>query len=193
MTHQTDKIVPYATAIVKLLQGPVYDDNERVWNELLFHQIPITEYFEKIGLDVIIDKKDGFGYLKQIELDDEGKTIGLVRRIPLTYEVTLVLVILREFLDEFEVNDTESRNPYITHEQLRARIELFFKDKANKVKLLKELDNYINDVERLGFLKTIKKSDSSKDENQYEIRRIIKAKITNDKLEEFLNKLKAQM
>jgi hypothetical protein len=47
--------------------------------------------------------------------------------------------------------------------------------------LLKELDRYIDDIIKLGFLKIVHKADALRDETRYEVRRIIKAKITNDK------------
>lgn len=189
MNEEIVKIEPYAPVIVKLLQGGIGDDSERLWSELLLHEVQVSDYFQRIGIQLIVAKGDGYAFLRQIELDEEGKTIGLIRRMPLSYEVTLICVLLREWLDEFEVSDTDTHNLYITHKALRERMELFFKEKSNQMKLLKELDRYIDDIIKLGFLKIVRKSDSSRDETQYEVRRIIKAKITNDKLEEFRNQL----
>lgn len=180
---------PYAPVIVKLLQGPLYDENEKVWNDLLLYQISITQFFEKIAIDVIVDKKDGYAYLKQVEIDEEKNTIGLVRRIPLKYETSLICVFLRDMLDDFEINNVDQKNLYISHKQLKETIELYFKDKPNKVKLFANFDKYIESVIDIGFLKIINKPDTTRDETRYEVRRIIKAKITNDILEDFKNKL----
>ena len=65
---------PFAHVIVKLLQDTLYDENEKVWNDLLQYQIPITQYFDKIAIDLILEKEDGYAYLKQIELDEEKNT-----------------------------------------------------------------------------------------------------------------------
>lgn len=180
---------PFAHVIVKLLQDTLYDENEKVWNDLLQYQIPITQYFDKIAIDLILEKEDGYAYLKQIELDEEKNTIGLVRRTPLKYEPSLICVFLREMLDDFETNNVDQRNLYITHKQLKETIELFFKEKANKVKLFAKFDSYIDTIVDVGFLKIISKPENSKDETRYEVRRIIKAKITNDVLENFKKKL----
>jgi hypothetical protein len=180
---------PYAFVIVKLLQGTLYDENEKAWNDLLQHQIPITQYFERIAIDLIIDKKDGYAYLKQVEINEEKDTIGLIRRIPLKYEASLICVFLREMLDDFEINNVDQRNLYITHKQLKETIELFFKEKSNKVKLFAKFDSYIEAIVDIGFLKIISNQVNSKDETRYEVRRIIKAKITNDVLEDFKKKL----
>lgn len=189
MENRNPTYEPYAHIIVKLLNGVIYDENEKLWNDLLQYQVQISQFFEQIAIDVIVDKKDGYAYLKQIEIDEEGNTIGLVRRIPLKYETSLICVFLREMLDDFEINNVDQRNLYITHKQLKDNIELFFKEKANKVKLLSKFDEYIDKIVGFGFLKKIGNSENSKDETRYEVRRIIKAKITNDVLEDFRRKL----
>lgn len=190
MEEQRDKteIEPYALVIVKLLQGFIHDTDKQ-WNDLLHYEINVSDYFGRIGIELIIDKKDGYSFLKQIDLDEDGKTIGLIKRMPLSYEVTLIAVLLREWLDEFEVRDTDSKNLFISRKDLKDRIELFFKEKTNQVKLLNKLDQYVNEIESLGFLKKSREDLNNKDETQYEVRRVIKAKITNDKLEEFKKRL----
>jgi hypothetical protein len=179
---------PYAHVIVKLLNGTVYNE-DKVWNDLLQYQIPVTQYFEMIAIDLIVEKKDGYAYLRQIEIDEEKATIGLVRRMPLKYETSLICVFLREMLDDFEINNVDQHNLYITHKQLKEQIELFFKEKANKVKMLSRFDTYIDAIVDIGFLKVLPGNYNSKDEARYEVRRIIKAKITNDVLEDFKKKL----
>ena len=176
---------PYAKIAAKLLTGPLSDDQKDLWEELLKYQIELTQYFEKITLELIIDKRDGYAFLKQMELDNKGTTIGLVRRIPLTYEQSLVCVLLREWLFEFEATDTETRNLYITPKQFRDRLEVFFKEKSNQLKFIRELNKYLNDVEKMGFIKMVNEDKAEPDENRYEVKRIIKARITNDELVRF--------
>jgi hypothetical protein len=179
----------YAPVIVKLLQGAIYDDNQKVWNDLLQHQFEVSQYFEKIAIELIIERQDGYAYIRQIPIDEENNTIGLVRRMPLSYELSLLCVLLRMLIDDFEVRNTDQHNLYISHKRLKEELEIFFKEQSHKVRMLKELDRYIEQAEGLGFLKIIDKDTKVKDEIQYEVRRIIKARITNDKLEEFKRKL----
>jgi len=180
---------PYAPVIVKLLQGTVYDDNLKIWNDLLQYQFDIAQYFERIAVELIVERQDGYAYIRQLPIDEENNTIGLVRRMPMTYELSLLCVLLRMLLDDFEVGNTDQRNLYISHKRLREEFEIFFKEQAHKVKMLKELDRYIEQAENLEFLKITDKDTKVKDEIQYEVRRVIKAKITNDRLEEFKRKL----
>ena len=110
----------------------------------------------------------------------------------MSYEVTLLLVVLREAIEEFDVANTDNRKLFITNEELKDRIELFFEDKADKVKLLDRFDSYINSVENLGFIKETDVRRFDESVKTYEVRRIIKAKINNEKLEEIKAKLSAK-
>ncbi len=182
-------LAPYATVVVKLLQGPLYDETKTLWNELLIYQKQITVYLEQIGLELIVEKNDGYAFLRQIELDETGKTIGLIRRLPLTFEQTLLCVLLREWLDEYETDLKENDALVVSHTDFRDRIEVFFRESSNKVKLLKELDKYIKDMVRFGFLKPVGADSDDSEIISYEVKRIIKSRITSEKLEEFKAKL----
>jgi hypothetical protein len=183
-------LLPYAKAIVQLLRGPVYSDDQEYWNNLLKYQIEITQHFSGLGLDTVIQKEDGYAFIRQVELDDRGSTIGLVSRRPLTYEVSLLCVLLRKLLDDFEISNTENKRFYLKRKQLRAELETFFKEKSNKVKLLKDLDSYINQVLDLGYIKITESDAQYRDEDTFEVRTIIKARFSNDVCLDFLNQLK---
>ena len=75
------------------------------------------------------------------------------------------------------------------HNDFRDKIEIFFRENTNKVKLLKDLDKYIKDMVRFGFLKQIGSDNDESEAVTYEVKRIIKSRITSDKLEEFKSKL----
>ena len=181
----------YASVIVKLLQSVIYDDDKKYWNEVLNYETSVREYFAKIGIDLILNRQDGYAYLKQMEFSEEDKTrpISLIRRIPLTYEMTLLCVLLREWLDENEVKMSNDKL-FVTGKQIKERIDLFFKDKANRKRLLDKFDSLITSAGNLGFLHTNKEDKLNADNSQYEVKRIIKAKISNEKLEELKIKLK---
>lgn len=189
MERNEYNLAPFADVVVKLLQGPLYDESKGLWNQMLIHQKQINLYLEQMGLELIVEKNDGYAFLRQIELDESGRTIGLIRRMTLTFEQTLLCVLLREWLDEFETDITDNPSLFITHKDFRDRIEVFFKDQSNKVKLLRELDRYIRDMVKFGFLKPVATENEEDDIQQYEVRRILKSRITSDKLEEFKNKL----
>lgn len=186
MEH-TNKAVEYAHVLIKLLQDVLYDEESATWSDLLTFQIPVRDYFAKIGLELHLDEREGFAFLKQQDGEDV-KLPRLVRRVPLSYEVSLLCVLLREILEEFDVKDVASRKCFVTAKELQEKIEIFFKDAPNKVRLLDRFDKTIQTAARLGFLKETP-GDSLNDDMRYEVRRVIKAKITNEKLEEMKRKL----
>ncbi|MDY0092932.1 MAG: DUF4194 domain-containing protein [Candidatus Vecturithrix sp.] len=185
-----NKTVEYAHVIIKLLQDVLYDEEKTTWSDLLTYQIPVRDYFAKIGLELHLDEREGFAFLKQPE-EEDVKLPRLVRRTPLSYEVTLLCVLLREMLEEFDVNDIESRKCFVSAKELQEKIEIFFKESPNKVRLLERSDKTIQSAVRLGFLKETEQESGKNGDTRYEVRRIIKAKITHEKLEEIKQKLAA--
>lgn len=181
---------PFAAVIIKLLQGPVYADDKNIWRELLGWQSAIQEYFGKIGMELIINEQDGFARVMQPETDenDDSPLPRLMKKQSLNYEATLLAVMLREGLEEFDVK-SDGTKFYLTQKEIKERIELFSKEQTNKSKLWKDLSKPITSLINIGILKLNREDSVNKDNNQYEIKRIIKAFISNDKLEEIKNKL----
>jgi len=187
--HLADQVAPYAKVVVALLKGPL-DHEDKLWSELLYHQLPIRDYLAQMGLELILHKEDGYALLSQVALDEEGRTIGMIRRMPLGFEISVICVLLRELLEEFELDATatRSRDRFISHQELKEQIELFLGEKRDQLRFLKELDRYIERVVKLGFLKIAHPNDQL-NKQMYVIRRIIKARITVDELVEFREKL----
>lgn len=181
---------PFAAVIIKLLQGPVYADDKNIWRELQAWSSAIQEYFGKIGMTLEIAEQDGFARIMQPEAgeNDETPLPRLMRKQSLTYEATLLAVILREGLEEFDIK-SDGTKFYLTQKEIKERIELFYKEQPNKSKLWKDLSRPITSLLTIGILKLNREDAANKDNNQYEIKRIIKAFISNDKLEEIKNKL----
>lgn len=181
---------PFAAVIIKLLQGPVYADDKNIWRELQAWSSAIQEYFSKIGMKLEIVEQDGFALIMQPEAGDNDETPlpRLMRKQSLTYEATLLAVILREGLEEFDIK-SDGTKFYLTQKEIKERIELFYKEQPNKSKLWKDLSRPITSLLNVGILKLNREDAANKDNNQYEIKRIIKAFISNDKLEEIKNKL----
>lgn len=181
-------IKPYSKAIVKLLKG-IVEYNDPVWNDILIYQSDIQNYLSVIGLNLIVKKDEGFAFVKQAILDDE-KTLNLVTRRQLGFEVSVILIILRQMLEDFEMNPTDSQadEKYVTPSQIKDEVELFLPSRFNQIKFKQDLDNYISKVIDLGFLVASKQTDTGT-ETRYKIHRIIKEKITLDALNDFKNKL----
>jgi len=182
--------VPYARSIIKLLQGPVYNEDKLIWRELQSYQSQVQEYFSKIGLLLVISEGDGFARVKQPEADenDTAPLPRLMRKVQMNYETTLLCVLLREMLEEFDVR-SEGTKLFVTQKDMKEWIELFYKEQSNKSKLWKDLSRPISSLLNIGILKLVREDVVHKDNNQYEVKRIIKALVDNDKLETIKQKM----
>jgi len=181
----------YAHLIIKLLQGPVYVDEKLVWRDLQSWQSAIQDYFAKIGIELLINEVDGFARIIQPEAEenDENPLPRLMRKQTMNYETTLLCVILREMLEEFDIK-SEGTKLFLTQKDIKERIELFYKEQTNKSKLWKDLSRPINSLQNIGILK-LTREEVNKDNSQYEVKRILKALVNNEKLEQIKNKLGA--
>lgn len=179
-------IKPYSKAVIKLLKG-VVENNDVVWIDLLTYQADIQNYISTMGLELIVKKDEGFAFVKQTILDDD-KTINLVSRRQYGFEVSVMLVVLRHMLEEFDSNPTLSQatDRYVTAEEIKEETEMFLPVSYNKVKFEKELDNNIDKIVDFGFLVAPKNKEGEK---RYRIHRIIKEKVTLDDLLDFKKQL----
>lgn len=183
-------IMPYAPVVLKLLQNPLFSDETASWNLLLTYLTPVQEYFARIGLEVRLDEEDGYAYLHQPTLeDDEGQSIALprlTRRDRLTYSTTLLCVLLREWLDQFESTHLDAGKCTITSDQVRELLIPFLPERTDERALQRRIDATI---ERLVDLDFLKRMPSTEKPAYFEVRRILKAKIDAEKLAEIKEKL----
>jgi hypothetical protein len=182
---KTEKVLPFAQSIIRLLQGTVFDEDTRTWNELLTFQRQVGEYFNAIGIRLHLDEAEGFAFLTQPEPEDDTvKLPRLVRRIPLSYELTLLLVILRQNLEEFDGKALETTKCFITRTEIMDAMEMLIPEKSDRVKRMNKIDANINQAVSMGFLKEVTGPETGIEDRLFEVRRVIKAKINNEILEE---------
>lgn len=179
-------IKPYSKAVVKLLKG-VVENNDTIWSDILTYQTEIQDYISLMGLELILKKDEGFAFIKQRTIDD-AKTVNLVSRRQYGFELSVMLVVLRQMLEDFDSNPTLSQatDKYVTAFEIKEETEMFLPSTYNKAKFEKELDNNIERLVYFGFLIAPK---SNNGETRYKIHRIIKEKVTLDDLLDFKKQL----
>jgi hypothetical protein len=191
-TAEKNNLLPYARSVLRLLQGVVYVDETKYWDEIRQYQGPISGYVSQIGLELVFNAEDGFAYIFQPEPKeaDEKALPKLMRTRQLKYEQSLLCILLREAMEELDAATNTGTRLYITKGGIKERIEVFFKDHPNKQRLYKELDASIEyAIKQLGILRLVQEDEIFTDNTRYEISRIIKAMITAEKLEEAKLKL----
>ncbi|RFS22560.1 DUF4194 domain-containing protein [Chitinophaga silvatica] len=182
----------FAHVFLKLMQGPLYEEDKTYWKDLLSWQTELSKYLQQVGLQLVISESDGFARIVQPEADEnqtEKPLPRLMRKTRLTYEATLLCIVLREALDEFDIKGNGTRL-FLTQKEIKERLAIFFKERHNKSKLLKDLNKPINSLLNVGVLKVTREDAANKELHQYEVKRIIKALVNNEKLEEIKSKLK---
>lgn len=184
----------YSNVLIALLKGIVYSHQEEIWNTLILpeNERDVRNYFANIHLDVIIDKSEGYAYLKQqsSELPEETEEAEqdtaprLIRKRQLTFHVSLLCILLRKYLIEND-QEGESIKAILSREEIENQMKLYLKESSNEATAYKQIDNAIRKVEDEGFLRRMKT-----EQEQYEVNRIIKAFVNADQISDLLERYK---
>lgn len=182
---ETQPRPPYASVVIKLLKGVIYS-NDSHWNQLQSYINPIRKYFDTIGLEVRNYETDGFAYLTQPEADPEEESESLPRltkRHPLSFKMTILCVLLREELRQFNASEATGQL-VIGIEKIRDLLQLYLPESNNEEKFRREVKSLVKQAQDLGFLRQLSGQD-----DKYEIRAILKAKIDAETLTNIKQKL----
>ena len=175
-----------ASAIIRLMQGVVYrTSDEDTWLTLERLGAGVRDHFSTIGVDVVIDDTEGYAYLRTRPEEDNDEALPrLVRRRALTYNVSLLLVLLRKRLVEFETSGGEGRLVLST-EQIVEMLRLFQADSTNDARVVDQAETTIKRAAELGFLRQLRGQ-----RDHWEVRRILKAYVDAQTLNDFAAKLR---
>lgn len=185
------RILPYTSIFIKLLKGPMEYVERSSWEKLLQYKTELTAFLQQLGLTLVLDEQDGYAYIRHAgtaDDEEEGTEVTWMQRRPLTYEESIMLVLLREMMAEFEVGEATSRELIKKRREIKEYAELFFKENASRVKFLKEIDRLIDKAEENGFLDRHENHEVA-DEQKFRIKKIIKAKVDGEVLEQFKQQL----
>jgi hypothetical protein len=179
-------------AAVHLLQGVVYHDEAKVWDLVLSHQTRLDSYFGRIGLRLVVDLPEGFAFLRQLEDGELDHVRGydqlpkLFHKKRLSYDATLVCVLLREELRRFEEEEVDNSRCVIATGELFEQWKSFFPAAQDEVKSKRALDAALKTLEEMKFVREF-----TKDPQEWELRRILKARVPVAMLETLRNDLKS--
>lgn len=182
--NEDDRLGPI---LVNLFQGVLYRENAAApWQALLDLQARVRDYCAVISLELIFDEAEGYAYLRQRPRSAEEPDMArLVQRRPLSFPVSLILVLLRKKLAECDATGGDTRL-VVSREDIAEQMRLFLPDTANEARMLDRMETHLNKVVELGFLRRLRGQDS-----QYEVRRILKAFVDAQWLDEFDKRLDA--
>jgi len=177
----------WSESAVRLLQGVIYREDEKQWHVLQRNITPIEEYFSVIGLQLVVDDDEGLAWLRQPEVEEaDGPPLPrLIRRSQLSYDATLLTVVLRDELQRFEQQDVDNDRCVMHTDQLFQLWRPFFPSEADDVSLRRSLLAALRTLESLKFVRRF--GDRT---GEWEIRRILKARVIAAELEAVRDQLK---
>jgi len=185
--------VPWAAAAVKLLQGIVYhDDPGEAWEAILAGVTPLSDYFARIGLLLVVNEEDGFAYLRQIEpamLPPDYPSIPkLFRSIALTFEASLLCVLLRDELRRFEEEIHRDSRCVVLQSTLLELWQALVPGEADPVRANRNLGGQLRKLEELKFVRRFEQEPAS-----WEVRKILKARLPLEALERLRSELEQEL
>jgi hypothetical protein len=189
---EDDDISPAAdlsTVLVPLLKGVTYrGDDAAHWHALLELQGSVRDHVAVLGLELTLDEAEGYAFLhSRGESDDPAvpKLPRLVARRPLTFQLSLLLALLRKKLAEFDAGGGDTRL-IMSREQVVEMLRVFVPEGSNQARLIDQIDAQLNRVVDLGFVRRLRGQ-----EHMFEVQRILKAFVDAQWLAEFDARLAA--
>lgn len=160
-----------SVVLVSLMKGVTYrESSPAIWQSLVPLAARVREYVAVLGMDLVLDEAEGYAYLRQRPVaEGEPELPRLVVRRQLGYHLSLLIVLLRKKLAEFDARSGETRL-VLSRDEIVDLVRVFLPDAANEARLLDRVDTNINKVIDLGFLRRLRGRD-----DQFEVQRILKA------------------
>jgi len=184
MTSAPTEPAELSPVLVGLLKGVVYRDTAEVlWPQLLALRLQVSDYVAVVGLTLVVDEAEGYAFLRSRDDPDEPDLPRLVARRPLSFHVSLLLALLRKKLAEFDAVSAETRL-VLSRDQIVEMVRVFLPESSNEARLIATIDTHLGKIIDLGFLRRLRGAD-----DQYEVRRIIKAFVDGQWLADFDGRL----
>jgi hypothetical protein len=173
----------YSLSLITILKGILYDHQKQAWENLLKYEPEVKKYFSAIGLEVYVDKSEGYAYLRQAEFEEEMEMPRLAEKRQLNFFTSLLCIVLRKYLLE---KDAEAGTIRVTisHEEIINRMKSFLPAAPDEAKQQDKITTAVTKVIDIGFLKKLDDSNS-----EYEIHRIIKGFVNAVVIDDTLKKL----
>jgi hypothetical protein len=180
MTAVLPERAELSPVLVALFKGVVYRDGaEALWPQLLALRAQVNDYVAVLGLTPVVDEAEGYAFLRSRDDPDQPELPRLIARRSLSFHVSLLLALLRKKLAEFDATSADTRL-VLSRDQIVEMMRVFLPDGSNETRLVGNVDSHLNKIVDLGFLRRLRGSD-----DQYEVRRILKAFVDGQWLSDF--------
>jgi Domain of unknown function (DUF4194) len=178
-------IKEYSLSLISLLKGVVYDHQKPAWANLLTYEADVKKYFSSIGLELFMDKSEGYAFLRQVEFEEEVDIPKLAEKRQLDFYTSLLCLVLRKYLLEVDAQGGTVR-AIIPQQEIVNRVKLFLPTTPDEAKQQDKITTTINKVIEIGFLRKVEDNTDN-----YEIHRIIKGFVNADEIDAALKRLES--
>ncbi|MBX3255723.1 MAG: DUF4194 domain-containing protein [Chitinophagaceae bacterium] len=174
----------YSLSLIALLKGIVFNHQKEIWDNLLRYEPDVKKYFQPVGLELYLDKSEGYAFLRQNQWEDDTELPRLAEKRQLNFLTSLLCIVLRKYLLEQDAQGGSVRS-IISEQEMMNRIKVFLPVTNDEAKQQEKIISTINRVIDIGFLRKL-----DDQEKNYEVHRIIKGFINADVIDDTLRKLK---
>ena len=181
MKQMEEKEAAFSRACIALLKGIVCrSSQEKLWQDILEQRNALKEYLSRLGLVLYLDEMDEYAYLRQ---SDDEEVPRLIPRYPLSYGLSMLLIILRKQLGEYDAMNGDQRL-IVAKGDMVLKMQAFFPAMTNEIKFQQEVERHLRRAEEMGFLQKL-----SGQEDSYEVRPLLRSFVNASWLQEFSERL----
>jgi hypothetical protein len=173
--------------VVLLMKGVLYQEiDPGLWQQMLNLQARVRDYMAVMGLNLMLDEAEGYAWLHTREpAEDEQPPPRLIARRQLSYPVSLMVALLRRKLAETDAGGGDPRL-ILSRDDILEMVRTFLPAGTNEARLVDQIDAHLNKIVDLGFVRRLRGQP-----HLIEVRRILKAFVDAQWLNEFDARLKA--
>jgi hypothetical protein len=149
--------------LVQLLLGPTLDAQRqsKLWPVLLRDEVVLRARLHELFLDLVVDHEQQVAFTRQVE-DDQGELPVLLRKAPLTFIQSALVLFLRQQLTHA---DARGERAVVSREEMLEHLSVFERDgNGDQAKFGRQADGAI---ERAGKLNLIRRLRGG--EHRYEV------------------------
>jgi hypothetical protein len=166
------------SVLVPLLKSVLYrDDDPALWAALMVLQPRVRDYVAVLNLDLILDESEGYAFLKARPHPEDESTpppARLVARRPLSFQLSLLLALLRKKLVEFDASGADTRL-VLSLDAVVELVRVFSPANSNEARLADQVQAQLNKLVDLGFVRKLKVAGGRNATPDFEVQRILKA------------------
>lgn len=193
------RLVPIGTIVVTLLKGYIErDDNKVLFESLVRQQLEVETLCRTLFLQLIVDNDAGYAYVRSVSEEELPNDVSqrpprLLSRKPLPFYDSLILILLRQRLLDFDMSGQFGRL-VLERSEILTLVKTFIRQVNNDKRLDDNINKAIDNLCALGLLSKNKSGKvngakattkaQTRDMERIEVRRIISVIVSPEVLKQ---------